>query len=320
MVITRDYAANRHIVNVRNFGAKGDGVTDDTEAIQNAIDSAAVNGGVVYLPTGIYLVSEPGLNMVAMDSRITGDGIGQTILQQSGPLETLLAVLPNEVVEGVLAYGLADVSGITFTCDTDIGVTAVTYFVKILNADPVLVAARFEDCEFDRPNGACFFIESMGTTEISGCFMNRNGPAKHIIANRSPLTFSRQDLYTGMNVYRAGNRTVVPPDNQIGGGTGSGEVVTHDAESLNTSTTYVWTAAQTFTDPTGFGTGFSGSASLTVGVDKVAEPNRVPMKFEVTFPPPTIVVTTVPGAVETDGIDLYWTNSAGSRKKIALVP
>ena len=40
---------------VRNFGAKGDGVTIDSDAINRAIDNAAVvGGGTVVLPAGIY--------------------------------------------------------------------------------------------------------------------------------------------------------------------------------------------------------------------------------------------------------------------------
>ena len=34
--------------NVKVFGAKGDGRTDDTQAIQDAIDAIAPQGGVVY--------------------------------------------------------------------------------------------------------------------------------------------------------------------------------------------------------------------------------------------------------------------------------
>jgi hypothetical protein len=39
------------------YGAKGDGTTDDTAAIQKAIDAAAKLGGIVTLPTGKFLVS-----------------------------------------------------------------------------------------------------------------------------------------------------------------------------------------------------------------------------------------------------------------------
>lgn len=44
--------------NVFDFGAAGDSVTDDTSAIQAAIDATYANGGgVVFFPTGIFLVS-----------------------------------------------------------------------------------------------------------------------------------------------------------------------------------------------------------------------------------------------------------------------
>ncbi|CAL9991851.1 tail protein [Vibrio phage K469] len=44
-------------VNVRDFGAVGDGVTDDTAAIQAARDSAHATGSILYFPVGLFYVS-----------------------------------------------------------------------------------------------------------------------------------------------------------------------------------------------------------------------------------------------------------------------
>ena len=41
---------NHLSVSVKDFGAKGDGVTDDRQAIQNAINSLIGKGGIVYFP------------------------------------------------------------------------------------------------------------------------------------------------------------------------------------------------------------------------------------------------------------------------------
>jgi polygalacturonase len=46
---------NESWVNVRHFGAKGDGISIDTPAINKAIDHAAARGGgTVYFPPGTY--------------------------------------------------------------------------------------------------------------------------------------------------------------------------------------------------------------------------------------------------------------------------
>jgi hypothetical protein len=45
------------MINVKDYGACGDGSTDDTAAVQQAIDAAAERQETVYLPAGIYPVS-----------------------------------------------------------------------------------------------------------------------------------------------------------------------------------------------------------------------------------------------------------------------
>jgi hypothetical protein len=48
------------VANVKDFGAKGDGSTDDTAAIQAAVAAAvAAGGGRVFFPRGTYLISAP---------------------------------------------------------------------------------------------------------------------------------------------------------------------------------------------------------------------------------------------------------------------
>ena len=53
----RGQSSAEKVFNVRDFGALGDGSTDDTTAIQNAINACnAAGGGVVYFPDGVYIV------------------------------------------------------------------------------------------------------------------------------------------------------------------------------------------------------------------------------------------------------------------------
>ena len=71
--------------NVRDFGAKGDGVTDDTAAIQAAIDFAKTGNLQVYIPgcdVGDYYKLTSQLNITGVDSfSIFGDGVSSLLFQ-----------------------------------------------------------------------------------------------------------------------------------------------------------------------------------------------------------------------------------------------
>lgn len=68
-------------VNVKWFGAKGDGVTDDTAALVAAIDYVkTIKNGVLYIPKGIYNYTDLG-NIANSYMTIRGDGINISVLQ-----------------------------------------------------------------------------------------------------------------------------------------------------------------------------------------------------------------------------------------------
>ena len=68
------------VLNVRDFGAVGDGVTDDTAAIQAALDFEASGNRIVYIPDGDYVISDT-LRWNDGASNTTGDDSKRTILQ-----------------------------------------------------------------------------------------------------------------------------------------------------------------------------------------------------------------------------------------------
>src|SRR5260370_40511555 len=64
-----------------DYGAKGDGTTLETAAIQKAIEAAATTGGKVTLKPGTYLIGSPFLK-----SRITLEGPeGRTLIRSQKP-------------------------------------------------------------------------------------------------------------------------------------------------------------------------------------------------------------------------------------------
>ena len=82
----RPFPANAGLIDVKvSYGATGDGVTDDTAAIQKAITDHLAQGRVIYLPAGTYLVSDKltyGDNLErAKFLTIQGQGRDQTIIK-----------------------------------------------------------------------------------------------------------------------------------------------------------------------------------------------------------------------------------------------
>ena len=82
--------------NVKEYGAVGDGVTNDTEAFNKALAACAVAGGTCYVPEGKYLISASGISTAPHRASVLSNvhlvGAGQaSILKVAGlPTDHLL--------------------------------------------------------------------------------------------------------------------------------------------------------------------------------------------------------------------------------------
>lgn len=91
------------------FGAKGDGVTDDTQAIQQALN----RGGVIYFPKGTYLISlahavagSAILDITKQNTRVTGE-YGQSIIAYDDVDNTRNVALVRVNASNISVSGIA---------------------------------------------------------------------------------------------------------------------------------------------------------------------------------------------------------------------
>lgn len=124
----------RDVLNVKDFGAKGDGSTDDTAAIQAAIDYAVAAGRrSVYFPAGTYIVTSPlhaqvetGTTTVGGATRskyaygmgltLRGEQVGKTVLRKTGQATYTIPANNNinggSAVDTVLFFGGGEGTGL----------------------------------------------------------------------------------------------------------------------------------------------------------------------------------------------------------------
>lgn len=105
-VVTTVQAKLRETVSVKDFGAVGDGVTNDTAAIQAAINSLSPFGGTVYFPTGTYAVSDAGNSrclFIEYPVNLLGEGANYTAIR---PLDTVANTVNTIVISPNVGYAL----------------------------------------------------------------------------------------------------------------------------------------------------------------------------------------------------------------------
>lgn len=97
-------------LNVKTYGAKGDGVTDDTAAIQAAINACPA-GGIVTLPPGTYKITAALVISAAMTLRGTGVstvGFGNGGVPTAAPWLTGSVIVQHTAATDILQIALAN--------------------------------------------------------------------------------------------------------------------------------------------------------------------------------------------------------------------
>lgn len=170
------------VINVHDYGALGDGVTDDTNAIQTAI-YAATNGGTIAFPRGVYMVR--GLKVKAKGTQLTGTRGGVTIRRHSGT-EPLIDYTGTGTMGGHLRF--CALNSITLNGNNLPGVLLRSYYAD----NCVYRDISFLDC----PGLALDFVE-VWDSRFENCTWEKCGsvdePATLFRNTTAPGTFGYSD-------------------------------------------------------------------------------------------------------------------------------
>lgn len=150
-------------LSVKQFGAKGDGTTDDTAAIQAAHDALPVNGGGLFFPAGKYVVSAT-IN-ITKPTTLRGVGMGDHMAGTTGRVMSTYDTSKGQsiIATSSLTLFVLDVNAPGFgACDIAIANTATGAApptagagIKIRNGDSarltrVRVAGFYDNITFEQ--------------------------------------------------------------------------------------------------------------------------------------------------------------------------
>ncbi len=118
----------RQTVNVKDYGATGDGTTNDTTAIQNAINAS---GGIIYFPAGTYSITALTL---AAGKQLIGENRETSILKLRSAMTT-----GNGMVNGTSLTGIV-IRNLTF--DGSLFASAVVAQINLLACDGAIIESN----------------------------------------------------------------------------------------------------------------------------------------------------------------------------------
>lgn len=183
-------------ISVKDFGATGDGATDDTTAVLNALDYVKTINGILYFPNGNYIVQQA----MQLDSGITvkGDGLASTtITRTSNTAETIDGHSVKAVfyvtggwnhitdlnITGVNGSTTGNVTGILFgyniAAKGSVKNVAINYMLHAVNEVTGVFLTTFENVQAVSCGYGFYFDSSNQKTSLTltGCYCANTGPA-----------------------------------------------------------------------------------------------------------------------------------------------
>jgi hypothetical protein len=298
-------AFNGPTYNVTNYGAVGDGVTDDTAAFQAAINAAqGTPGSTIYVPAGTYVLStlNPTQNM-----QIEGAGAGLTTLLEnpassSSPPDTMVNIQTNDRMANmtldanniaftstalVVGVSVSNISMSNVNINADLGVGLdlnLDQYVFIQGCNitgswnflGTSTQVFINDCNFYATDDADSLLASWGGSDISvtNCTaqdLNDSNPNSGAGWGQGRFFVGENNWGSQTNTYLADNTTTAMGVRPGYSYQNAGEQLLWEGQSLVAGGSYVNSTANTVTY-TGLGSSVgSGYYAIIVGGDGVGE-------------------------------------------------
>lgn len=196
--------SNGNIISVKDYGAVGDGITDDYTAVINAINAADEND-ILYFPSGTYALSKPVSCKKALYWK--GESRDETVICTKDGFDSTKRLV---TIEGFPSA----VTGITFLCSEQNSITASLLYFRGYGYDPVTdhtnAGSIVEDCCFlsDKTKSGTTGFEAQNLINFQ--FKNNIVRcAKALFMNTMDRVLINGNVFIGNYMHKEGNGTAL---------------------------------------------------------------------------------------------------------------
>jgi len=154
------------VINIKAFGAVGDGVTDDAPAIQAAIDSLPSDGGTVWVPTGTYLINST-IRLETRSITLMGQSLHKSVISPSGAISAISPRQSDCMISNMTVRTVGAGIGIHIQGAAFISVVRVLFLSGNTGSGTAIL--------MDDRNESGAFVAGAYNHTIQGCHANRSG-------------------------------------------------------------------------------------------------------------------------------------------------